>query len=953
MTMATHITFLCFVSVLILTTLAHPILHVDNLNGLSSLTPEYESIFLPHYVSKHGNHTKHNIHVMDRFGKYLKLSYEAIHPPNTDILKIDDPIHKINIESVSCDDNDNTITLHFKTNVIALQYYHQIHSSLSTPNQSYYITASHEWGCINPSNQRYESIIRQVTSIKLDIHKQLILTITHADITDIFQDLHLNVVTNIGQHAQKFVSTKQHQRKALSIWGTLKSLWHKITDNIGALREDIMKEITAIRKTASTIIKYSKGLPVDYKNSSHYSWSWNADDESYSNSFYIGDGVSCDHCFAKFDLEYKYELHIVNRQVQYLLLMGEGQIDMKVGINGLMTIHKEWSMNTPRLPVPDLSIGVAGCVLGVYVNGQFAVGVAIGIDDFSYTVDATGYIKKGVVYNNYDPSMTSGDYISEEDVTYTHHGPRMQFKSANIRLYTRASINLGLSFVGDIAFGLQPDFTLRFEKQNASSDCALYCTPSVGLAVFIRADMELTSWYKTWPMYVTQTDISDWGGCLSHVDVTKLQTKIGVPYNGYDHRRLMEAHVLNISDAAVTYIDFSLSKSNQYHTSDRYSQVEGWGREGTYWWSNMSTLDTICDEYDMTHNHVILRPNDGSLMISVNGNGTLTALYQTRMEISPHNRWNWSNVTMYTNASCVARHLLVHNEDASRTNHISTYDVQLLDWYCDIDLEYLGIDKGSDDAWICMLSLPKQLYAMQLGFEFRDIMLFDRTWCKVFQLTKKREYVMDNDAIDWKRFESPSKLWYGVVDCYNESGATEMYFIEYNKTNHTHTVAAVLSIEYTNWTSWTLYAEGRVDFKSMRMTLHVLYLYERRVSFSKDEFVLIGAFKVLQDGTITFYGSIANSGCIGFIFQGFLNLTQFDDDDDGTVYSNSDASVPSVEHRDDEKTHSSTLATVVLVMAIVFMVFVFIWMIHQCMIHKKVDIPSVNVKYQLMNNDNL
>eukprot|EP01084_Bolivina_argentea_P121449 215210_1 len=178
--MATHLQFLFLSLITIEASLNDNILRVKNLNGLSSHTKEYQQIFSPRYVN--GHHIIHNVHVVDDIGKFFKLEYEALHPSNTDILKIDHPIHKNNTHSLSChDDENNTIVLNFNSNATASDYFQKIKMSLSNPLQIQLLTASYEWGCFNEYYRRYESLIRKVTDITIDtkMSNNLILNTVH------------------------------------------------------------------------------------------------------------------------------------------------------------------------------------------------------------------------------------------------------------------------------------------------------------------------------------------------------------------------------------------------------------------------------------------------------------------------------------------------------------------------------------------------------------------------------------------------------------------------------------------------------------------------------------------------------------------------------------------------------------------------------------------------------
>merc|ERR1712154_713272 len=87
----------------------------------------------------------------------------------------------------------------------------------------------------------------------------------------------------------------------------------------------------------------------------------------------------------------------------------------------------------------------------------------------------------------------------------------------------------------------------------------------------------------------------------------------------------------------------------------------------------------------------------------------------------------------------------------------------------------------------------------------------------------------------------------------------------------------------------TFYLKGFADLKNMTMELDAIYWFEEDSFFNEteDSFHFVGKLDILNDGTILYAGSIEYKECTGFLFQGYLNLTQFDrisiDDDVASI----------------------------------------------------------------------
>eukprot|EP01084_Bolivina_argentea_P303038 523146_1 len=523
------------------------LMKIKNLNGLSAFTPEYADIFTPQYTDENKQQHKHDVHVIDQFGKYMKLYYEAKHPLNTFILKMDEKIHKTNIEAIVCKhDADNSIELYFKYDLIANEYMKQIESTLNNPEKTYFITAGHEWGCTNP-NGRYESILRKVIRItKTKGNRKTFTLLTQpAELVDIFEKLDLKFTTNVGMHQHrvynnyntKYITHTQSRRKL--IWKWITDIATSVVYGIKAVEDKIIATVTTIADYAEKIVKYTLGKPVDFNKESEYTWSWNYDFETNAalrtfdltkkketNTASVSvSKVGCTNCYAYAKLEFSYSLHIDNYMIQSCQMLLNGQSEINIDITGNTQMNASMTLPTPELPIPAFSFSIAGFKFGVFISAQIEIGAVIHVDKFALQFNAHGEIKKGFVY---DRMTHTQNYINQHEFRYNRTGPRLKFKSTNVTIYAEPALYLTLEHVGSFYYGIQPRLTLLFEKNErlSESSCGLYVTSTFSLQPFIGVDINILGfkWKKKIQFNAIQSTLSNWGGCIEQAKITQIQT---------------------------------------------------------------------------------------------------------------------------------------------------------------------------------------------------------------------------------------------------------------------------------------------------------------------------------------------------------------------------------------------------------------------------------------------
>eukprot|EP01084_Bolivina_argentea_P262658 444256_1 len=876
------------------------LLKIRNLNGLSPIfTPEYEQIFKPHYFDETKKYYKHNVHVTDEYGKFMKLYYEAQHPSNAHILKMDQTLHKINIKSMVCDDEN--IELQFKSSLITNEYFENIRKVLSMSNNNYFITAGHEWGCQNAQG-RYESILRKITDVDVEEDQVLILQTQKAYLVDIFDKLDLRFETNMGMHQHKvdYQNEMAHRRRLNWVTDGLNWLWNKVgkplVNSFISLVNKVKATVEKIYTFTKIVVQYTLNQPVNITGSPHYLWEWNYDvnnsnaSESFelskkfpvnaknSKSATLVQNMECKNCYAYVKVGLEYQLYIEERTIKSAKLIATGDAEINIDIVGKAKVSGEIEIFSDSWPIPDFGFEVGNFKFGIFVGGAVAIGAEIETDIFVFKFNAKGSITKGFTYDaEPEPGKDKQNYISEQDFHFDRTGPKLSFTSVKVTIYNQITVYLTLEHVGSVYFGLRPQAVLTFEKNKKlkTKICPLYYTISPQLLPFIGVNISTLGfkWKKKIPLPVLQTDFINMDGCIDHFEVTQIQSDS----DASTRRRLVPPLETN---TATTFIDVSSI------VNDNLMKTAGFGNVGSEWWANMSTIDELCDDWIKTCSISgttipMLAPDNATLLIHVIDDITLIAIYETFIPIGPGTKWNLDNVSVYSNVSCLARHRLIL-ETANEHDDIPTYNVELLEFYCDVYLIDIGINETSNsfnyDAWKCLISLPSKVNALQLegAYSFGNILIFDNTWCQVFSLTKTPHYVINETQINnVSPLQYPSKLWYGTWNC-NETASSKMELYFTNFATFNGDIEAVLTFEDEE----NYYLSGKIDLAKRKMWLEMMYWYDNKTSLDEFNITFYGTINILADGVITYAGSIEKTGCTGFLFEGYFNVTQFDQNTD-------------------------------------------------------------------------
>eukprot|EP01083_Nonionella_stella_P141157 434359_1 len=939
-----YLVSIIFLSFLCLRCNGHTSIKVPHLSKLTA--HQYHQLFATTYHDAHRNAAKHHIQLSDEFGNYIHLSYQSKHGSNTNILKLDEPHHQSNIHSLFCSSDANQngiIALHVKSKSVAQQYYNDILSSISHPQKKHFIAAGHQWRC----NQ---VILMQIIQIELN-DTQLTLYTAHATLLDIFEQLSLSYESNINHHSHKAVDVTQHPKRRLTDDSFMSDLWSGVVNGLLSGIHYIQRVIESL-SIPPLVKEFAEGerIEIGPRNITNKTWSWNHGQDAKKH-LHISKNVCCKHCNSHLDAVYKYKMIIDRYTLQYLMMSVEGNATISGGIRlkGSSARRKEYRVNTPEAAL--FAFAAAGITFEADIYGQMGLGVHGNISEFSFNIGVTGYIEKGIEYNR--SAQNKYNYINKHSLDFNKTQPHASLEEGNVTAYMRPSVNIQVKHVGSLFFGLQPTFNFNFSIWDTNAEkCVVHYTPSAKMNAFIGANLSLVHWHKHLDFTIHQSNLDNWAGCMDKKQVTRSQiwetTLNMVSINHTESpkaRRVMDDATPQIQEA-VTYLHYS--DSNLIPRSSDEAQIN------SEYWANLTSIPEICSDYtEICRGYITeaIVPRIGRLMMSVQ-DGTLYGMYRTVNEIAPSNNWPFLNVTMITNVSCIARHRFDEVVFAQPYNDmalVTQYKVTLLEWYCDSDLSYFGINETANlrhyAGWECMISLPSAMYSIASDPSFGTIMLFDApNWCHVFALSTKQQYILDTNQSDaqlnWTTIQYP--LWYGVWDCSNVLNQTQkhskLYFVSYDE--RTMQTEVIMQLDEDA----TVHLKGQLDFTRMILDLYAVYWYESNAYFADINLTLhfYGFLRILSDGSIIYAGSVQHDECMGFVFQGYANLAP---DDDSLLYVDNESEVT--------MDGDSLLSTKSLIMFFVGMMSSFVIMGVVCLCLRWLQHKTSRAQYTLMNDDQL
>eukprot|EP01084_Bolivina_argentea_P077334 140255_1 len=974
------------------------IINVHSINALSF--EDRSTLFEPTtYLSS--KTAQHNVHILDNFGKFLKLKYNSKHGDHINIFELKANL-KNNIKSVQCiNDTKNTIKIKFTDQNTANKYDTDIKNHIDSQEKNeFYVTGSALWKCYNKQEKKYTPIIRKITSSNVT-ENELLLTTKYATYTDIFEQLQMKLETNANmrpihdtqqdtqpeqkiQSRRRLCSKDNNNRVLLGCDDTPTSTnWLlSVINGVKAWLDALTSLISNIERFVETVedIYYYASELTDALSSGVYdgktnyistSWDYNYDAKKNraARSLELSSSLTCKNCYAFADLTYYFHINIDNYKLSYFYLKADGNIKLHVYIKASNPISDEFSVKTCGVGVPGLSFNIVGVHFGFSLYGEFSVSVDIETP-LTYSFSLYGTLQRGI---KYDADKNIQHYFGDHSFSSSFSGPTLGFDSTEISVHARATLYLVLSLIGNVYIGIQPQTVVSLTDSShygSGSGCAIHYTPSVTAQVFVGATINLANMYNIWSKkaFLAEYKLNvGSSGCITYDDITNLNEWANDEndcYYGYlctKYRRRMLPN-----DPATSLTQFMVNYTSAKTIYDFDYQ---WGKYNTIWHANLTTLNKTC--HDWYHSHYdfdaipfnAALPSYGYLMIypQDNDGNILYGIYKTVNEISFEDGY-----LITTNVTCISRYQfikVIDHDDESQSSMHHRFNVSLVDndYYCDVNESVFLANNGLKiDEWHIQTQLPKQMDATLMDSSFGTIILTDIDNCHIFPLTKNEKlydfnsYFMDKITQPREQntsYKLPSQTWFGSFHCdYNDEGHTDDLHISDAMTLYFHAMDWIngkLNATLLFNGNETASAIGTVNYDNDDLILdfNVFNSYN-------SEFILNlhGFITVLEDGSLLYFGVIPSDihECTGFIFRGMVDMEQFNEDDD---------KIMDTECKNNDNTDNGLIAVTFMFvgLGIAALLLFCIYIIIKCKGYSLSISQPIDMKntYQLMNDNNL
>ena len=357
-------------------------IEVANINKLSF--QDKSALFEPSsYLSPNQKTSEHNVHIFDKFGKFIRLNYfSEISGDHIEVFELK-PNGLNDIKSVQCmNDNSNTINILFSNKYAALKHAETIKSHIQKhPNNQYFVTGSHDWKCFNKNEQAYTPILRTIESLSIDPSndKLLVITTEYAIYTDLFKNLDMSLQTNAhmdNHNDEKEPVNKQavqpeSRRKLLlcddNPTNSAAGLWEDIVDGVEELWKAVETVVSGIKHFAADVEDLYEDATelMDALTTGEYdkdvdatmaSWKYNYDGYASESVLDLDAGVTCKNCYAFADLTYEIKITIDDYKLSYFKMVGTGDVKVHIDVESTAEWKDEFSAQTCQISVPELGM---------------------------------------------------------------------------------------------------------------------------------------------------------------------------------------------------------------------------------------------------------------------------------------------------------------------------------------------------------------------------------------------------------------------------------------------------------------------------------------------------------------------------------------------------------------------------------------------------------------------
>jgi len=422
-------------------------------------------------------------------GKHLHLEYDVEHKEN--IILLD---HVDGLNDVSCELN-GVLTLSFNAT-----------PSIEVGVGSL-ISGGRHWLCsVDHNNVKHEElssvILRKVVGMKkLTSNNQLILMTESAEYHEFYENAAIHFTTSAfptnhfgvkefeeptQTNSNNYQSISKLKKRGLLHW--IRRHWKKVQD----LGRDVWHNVANIFKVAVAV--FFDDFEVDkswYQNILHVNYDPNT--KRATKALTLADGhIVCDDCWAKLDLEIKFQLNVTNAHLTHFLVSATGIAQFNVDAH--FAYDKEFarshSYEWQRIKSRPIPFSIAGIPFVM----QFEVPVELG-----YEVDirvasrmqakagATGTVTYGVQYIN-------GGLKPVAQGTWSKFGSLSKLavqENGDAEVYVMPQVVLVVDKIGGPTAGLRAALTASADSSTPSCKSGIDAHVEFGLQVAVGAAVHI------------------------------------------------------------------------------------------------------------------------------------------------------------------------------------------------------------------------------------------------------------------------------------------------------------------------------------------------------------------------------------------------------------------------------------------------------------------------------
>eukprot|EP01084_Bolivina_argentea_P139295 245067_1 len=495
--------------------------HVHDLSTI--MHPHGHPLFNP--IIKSERTFQHDLHVLDDYGKYMKLKYNGTLKQNINILTLNELLG-VSVDCSNIFDNIINITLP------GIELMQQLHTKIdhfmqSAVNSQYFVIASPNLGCYRTRQHQISSAIFRITST-LRKEQQLIFNVhpNDASFLDLFDSLNVTLKTNhlnhyrsqtknsrrlyeedeiCKNHKKKFnlcddadytlefesdhdLHPKRAEPKGKKKINWLLDFFKKMGKFFKTLKTKlehffkggIQKALDAvinIWKIAKEIVEITEslidGTPLDCVYTAQYQLNFNYDDDADHEDDVcnrdmplLNGKIKCVECYFYADLEYTIEFEINHSKFQKFHADINGDLFMKALLQTTTgdIVDAFYKKMTNELDT-GLTFHIGPIPLSLKVAGEYGIGFIFHAE-MKYGVEITGHFQRGITWKRHHHPHRYEDPEPDQFFKVKQYEPHTKNwgESFTVGIKTSLGIYLIIHNVGSVHVTLQPHFDTTIER---------------------------------------------------------------------------------------------------------------------------------------------------------------------------------------------------------------------------------------------------------------------------------------------------------------------------------------------------------------------------------------------------------------------------------------------------------------------------------------------------------